>query len=165
MPYVLIVAVAVSLDSFVVGFSVSLNKRNSLLLPVAVASVTCAMCVVACWVGMLLKPFLQNANIFCGAILLGLACYNVVQDQQFFLQDTSPWQCLATGASVGADGAAAALSLALKGGNVVALPLLFALTHFVAVAAGQRLAKSLPRKLKYLSALMLFALGTAKLFL
>ena len=125
--FVTITAITVSVDSFVAGFSLSLNKKRNLQLPMTVAAVTYLLCVVACIVGQILRPFLENyVKYFGAAILFALGAMSVVRQEGICLSDISFGQCVAIGVSVGFDGAAACLSLAVQGlGNVLTLPLLF----------------------------------------
>lgn len=164
--FVTITAITVSVDSFVAGFSLSLNKKRNLQLPMTVAAVTYLLCVVACIVGQILRPFLENyVKYFGAAILFALGAMSVVRQEGICLSDISFGQCVAIGVSVGFDGAAACLSLAVQGlGNVLTLPLLFAATHFTAVFSGQSLAGTKrPQNTNYLSGGMFFVLCVVKL--
>ncbi len=163
--FVFLTAITVSIDSFVAGFSLELNKQNKLTLPLTVAIVTFGMCLVACFCGNLLRRLLSGyVNYVGAAILFGLGICNLLKKENSTLDKTFS-QCLAIGCGVGLDGAAAALSLVLQGmGNTLFLSLLMASTHFVTVFAGQRLAQiAKPKYPNVLSAALLFVLGTLKL--
>ncbi len=167
LPFVLLTAITVSIDSFVAGFSLSLNKRKSLMLPLTVAIVTYWMCLIAGWAGSLLRPLLQNYVKYIGAIILfALGLSNLAKKEDSEMQQIGFSKCIAIGVGVGLDGAAADLSLVMQGiGDTVFLPILFALTHFVTVFIGQRLAQfAKPKKSNILSALLFLMLGTIKLF-
>ena len=137
------------------------RRRNPLL-----RALVYLLCVVACIVGQILRPFLENyVKYFGAAILFALGAMSVVRQEGICLSDISFGQCVAIGVSVGFDGAAACLSLAVQGlGNVLTLPLLFAATHFTAVFAGQSLAGTKrPQNTNYLSGGMFFVLCVVKL--
>ncbi len=164
--YIMATAFTVSIDSFIAGFSLSLNKRKKISLPVIVAIVTYALCLVASLAGTLLKDFLQNYVKIIGVgilILLGISA--LLRKESQTLKDISLSECFAIGFGVGTDGAAAALSLVIQGvGDIVFTPILFAVTHFVTVYAGQSLAQTskLP-KANIISCVMFLVLATLKL--
>ena len=167
LPFVLLTAVTVSIDSFVAGFSIALNKSKNLALPLTVDIVTYWMCLAASWAGNLLRPLLENYVKYVGAIIMfALGFSNLAKKEKGRLCRINFSQCVAIGAGVGMDGAAAALSLVMQGiGDTVFLPILFAATHFATVFAGQRLAQlAKPQKNNVFSAVMFFVLGTIKLF-
>lgn len=137
-------AIIVSLDSFVAGFSVSINKRANGL-PAAVAIVTLALCLATTFVGNLLKNYLDKVADFAGAaILLCLAVINLLKrdEQASSLTQSTLWEQLAVGFAVGMDAAVANLSLAIDGYGIVA-PLIFAVTHYFTVFAGQKLSQKI----------------------
>lgn len=139
--FVLATSVTVSIDSFFVGFSVSLEKQDHSL-PVTVAAVTYVMCLAASLFGQKLSGMLVDGRYLGATILLMLAVFNLFKrDEQ--VHSTSFLQNLTTAVGVGTDGAAAALSLAIQcQGDVIFAPLLFATTHFAATLAGQTIAKN-----------------------
>lgn len=164
--FVLLTAITVSIDSFVAGFSLALNKQKNITLPLTVALVTFWMCLSACFLGNLLRPLLLGYVRYVGAaILFGLGICNLLKKESAALGKISFSQCLAIGCGVGLDGAAAALSLVLQGmGDTLFLSVLIAATHFVTVFAGQRLAQiAKPKHANVFSAAILFVLGALKL--
>lgn len=167
LPFVLLTAITVSIDSFVAGFSLALNKSKNLALPITVAFVTYWMCLAASWAGNLLRPLLENCVKYVGAVILfALGLSNLAKREEDKICQINFSQCVAIGVGVGMDGAAAALSLVMQGvGDTVFLPILFAATHFATVFAGQKLAQlAKPQKTNVFSAVMFFVLGTIKLF-
>lgn len=167
--YVVFTAVCVSVDSFIAGFTLSINKRKSITLPLTVAAVTFVMCLAAGVAATLLNGVLQQYGSFIGAsilICLGIASLFKQNDSQT-LSNVSFLHCFAIGFGVGLDGAAATLSLVLQGmGDALTVALIVALTHFFTVFAGQQLAsKNIPSKHTNLfAAIMFFALAAIKLF-
>lgn len=165
--FVPLTAVTVSIDSFVAGFSLALNKQKTLTLPFTVAFITYLLCLAAVLTGSFLRQLLEGYQKYIGAaILFGLgACSLLKKDDKRSFGEISLSQCMAIGFGVGLDGAAAALSLALQGiGDKTLLPVLFAATHFVTVYAGQKLATIVkPKKANEFSAAMFFGLGILKL--
>ena len=162
-----ITAIIVSLDSFVAGFSLSLNKKANLLLPSAVALITLLLCVVTTLVGELIQGYLGKVVDYFGAALLALlALINLVKDDdesKTNLATVTARESLLIGVAVGMDAAVANLSLALLGVGLLA-PLVFAVTHFVTVMLGQLLARKVQlQHTNVLAAVILLALAISKM--
>lgn len=158
---VLATSVTVSIDSFFVGFSVSLGKRDNSL-PVTVAAVTYVMCILASLLGQ--KLALHGDGRYFGAtILLLLGVFNLLKQDEP-VRTASVLNNLMTAASVGVDGATAALALTIQNeGDVLFTPLLFAATHFFATFAGQTLAQNTrARHGNVWAAIFLFAIAAMK---
>ena len=138
-----VTAIIVSLDSFVAGFSMSLNKKANLTLPSAVALVTLILCLLTTLLGELLQGYLGKAIDYFGAGLLALlALINLVkkdEGEQAKLNTVALTESMTIGVAVGMDAAVANLSLAMLGVGLVA-PIVFAITHFFTVLLGQHLA-------------------------
>lgn len=163
----IVTAFTVSIDSFAAGFSLSLNKKNNALLPAVITLVTFVLCVITSLVGTLLKDYLdEKVDIFGATILIILAIINLLKDedeQAWTLQQTTVAESLAMGFAVGTDAAVANLSLAMEGYGIIA-PLLFAVMHYAAVYAGQKLANKITIKhSNVLSAGVLILLAVLKL--
>lgn len=138
-------AVIVSLDSFVAGFTLSINKKNNFALPAAVAIITLALCLATTFLGKALKNTMNDyADIFGAAILFTLAVFAIFRKEEVrhSLKSVSLAESVAIGFAVGTDAAVANLSLAMEGYGVIA-PLVFAVTHFFTVFLGQLLAKKI----------------------
>ncbi|MCM1289761.1 MAG: manganese efflux pump MntP family protein [Corallococcus sp.] len=165
--FVIFTAVCVSIDSFIAGFSLSLNKRKSVTLPMTVAAVTFVMCLIAGVAATLLHGALQQYGSFIGAsILICLGIANLLRRNSQTLENVSFFQCFAIGFGVGLDGAAATLSLVLQGmGDALTVSLIVALTHFFTVYLGQHMAtKNIPAKHANLfAAATFFVLAAIKL--
>ena len=162
-----VTAVIVSLDSFVAGFSLSLNKKANLALPSAVALITLLLCLVTTLVGEFLQEYLGKVVDYFGASLLALlALISLVRDdeeEQVNLTTVTLYESLTIGVAVGMDAAVANLSLALLGVGLIA-PVVFAVTHFFTVLLGQSLARKV--KLEHtnvFSAVILLALAISKM--
>ncbi len=159
-------AVAVSLDSFMAGFSLSLNKRPTTVLPSAVALITLLLCVAASVVGRALSLVSQQAfDYFGAALLLTLAVLSLLRKEErtHTLGDVSTAECLTIGLAVGMDAAIANLSFA-AGDLQWVTPLVFALTHYLMVAVGQVMAKRVVlRHTNLFSAVILAVLAATKL--
>lgn len=165
--YIIATAATVSIDSFIAGFSLSLNTKKSLTLPLTVAAVTYILCEIAALLGILLKNVLQNyVGIIGGGILIALGIVNLFKKENITLSSLSFSQCFAIGVGVGFDGAAACLSLVLQGiGDRLFTPIFFAVTHFATVFLGQRLAQSARvEHANVISACMFFVLAGVKIF-
>ena len=159
-------AVIVSLDSFVAGFSLVLNKKTNLVLPSAVALITLLLCLATTLIGELLQNYLGKVVDYFGASLLALlALVSLTNDdnEQTSLKNVTISESLTIGVAVGTDAAVANLSLALMGVGLLA-PIVFAVTHFFTVLLGQTLAKKV--KLQHtniFSAVILLLLAVSKM--
>lgn len=155
----------VSLDSFVAGFSVSLNKRQNATLPAVVALVTFAMCVATTLVGFALQGVLDEyVNTLSAVILILLAVTNLLkeEDNAVSMQALTLPECAAVGVAVGLDASVANLSLALTGYGIIA-PVVFAVTHYFTVLIGQLLAGRITMKnTNVFSAVVLLVLAISK---
>ena len=162
-----VTAVIVSLDSFVAGFSLSLNKKANLVLPAAVALITLVLCLATTLIGELLQGYLGKVVDYFGAALLALlALVNLVKSdgEQANLATVTLCESLVIGIAVGMDAAVANFSLALMGVGLLA-PIVFAVTHFFTVLLGQILARKV--KLEHtnvFAAVILLVLAITKFF-
>lgn len=161
----ILTSIVVSLDSFVAGFSLSLNKRQNAMLPAVVALVTLVMCLVTTFLGYALKDILNSyVDIFGAIILVTLAIVNLLKTEEdsINMQSFTFRECLAVGIAVGLDASVANLSLAVAGYGIVA-PIVFAVTHYFTVFAGQKLAGRLViPNTNVFSAVVLIALAIMK---
>ena len=162
-----VTAVIVSLDSFVAGFSLSLNKKANLVLPSAVALITLLLCIATTLIGEFLQGYLGRVVDYFGAALLALlALVSLIKEdegEQANLNTVTLSESLTIGVAVGMDAAVANLSLALLGVGLLA-PIVFAVMHFFTVLLGQVLAKKV--KLEHtniFSAVILLVLAISKM--
>lgn len=158
-------SVIVSLDSFVAGFSMSLNKRQNSTLPATVALVTLVMCLITTFVGYALKELLNGyVDVFSAVILVTLAVINLLKEDEDSVNMralTLP-ECITLGVAVGLDASVANLSLAVAGYGIIA-PIVFAITHYFTVFSGQLLAGKIAMKhTNVFSAVVLFVLAVTK---
>ena len=139
---VAITALVVSLDSFMAGFSLSLNKKANQTLPCAVAVVTLLLCLVTTFIKKVLEQYIEQiANYFGAALLIFLAVINLVKrdEPNNKLSAVTLGESLTIGVAVGMDAAVANLTLATDSFELI-VPLVFAVTHYFTVFLGQRLA-------------------------
>lgn len=155
----------VSLDSFVAGFSISLNRRRNATLPSVVALVTFAMCLATTFVGRALKGVLDDyVDAFSAFILAALAVTSLLRkdNELATAQALTLSECFNLGVAVGLDASIANLSLAVDGYGIIA-PVVFAITHYFTVLAGQLLAgKLVLPNTNVFSAAVLLALAVSK---
>ncbi len=141
-------AFLVSIDSFVAGFSLSLNKRNNNL-PTAVAFATLVLCIATSVFGKVIGKHLdvQTVNVIGGVLLATIGSCNLFaqETEQTNLVEQNFWQNLAIGFAVGLDASIANLSLSLQTFDIVA-PVTFSLFHYVSVWLGQKFADKLTLK-------------------
>ncbi len=161
-----VTAIVVSLDSFMAGFSLSLNKRPSSVLPAAVSLITLLMCTVTTFVGAVISHYAESFTDIAGGVLLFiLAAATLLKKENIgmCLTDVGIAESCAIGVAVGMDAAIANLSFA---GELPALltPIIFAVTHYLTVALGQVLAKKVQLvHTNIFSAVILAALAMTKL--
>ena len=170
-----VTAIIVSLDSFVAGFSVSLNRKVGLTLPSAVALITLLLCLLTSVVGRFLASYVkQYVDYIAAALLAMLALFNLLkkdEDETARLKSVTLGESLTIGVSVGMDASVANLSLSLDNSAMLAIcgvsllaPIVFAVTHYFTVFLGQLLAQKVELKYSnYFSAVILFALAVSKL--
>ena len=159
-------SVIVSLDSFVAGFSVSLNRKPTTTLPASVALITLLLCLLTSIVGSYLADSVAHyVNYLAAALLTLLALFNLRKEDEneTRLGSVTLLQSLTIGVSVGMDAAVANLSLSLNGVGLIA-PIIFAVTHYFTVFLGQMLAQKVEMKYSnYFSAAILLTLAISKL--
>lgn len=170
-----VTAVIVSLDSFVAGFSVSLNRKANTTLPSAVALITLLLCLLTSVIGRYLSAYLEHCvNYVAAALLTLLALFNLLkkeEDETARLDSVTIGESMTIGVSVGMDAAVANLSLSLDaagalslGGIALLAPIVFGVTHYFTVFLGQVLAQKVEMKYSNVfSAVILLALAVSKL--
>lgn len=159
-------AFVVSLDSFVVGFTLSLNKRDDNL-PISVAFATLTLCIVTTILGAVIQDVVSEKTVnLIGAMLLIVIAVNNLFDckyEQISIRKKSLFQSIMVGFAVALDAGIANLSLSLNETNVLA-PLLFTAFHYVTVLLGQKLACNVSlRHANVISAVALVVLAISKL--
>ena len=159
-------ALVVSLDSFVAGFSVSINKRKNISLPATVALCTFVMCLLSTLVGMALRNVLDAyIDSFSAIILVTLATINLLKcdEDSVTMQPPALAECAAIGVAVGMDACVANLSLSVEGYGIIA-PIVFAVTHYFTVWLGQTMAGKVYIKYSNIfSAAVLFTLAAVRI--
>ena len=168
--FLLLAALTVSIDSFVCGFSLSLQKDKKFPIILGIISVVAALCLIAYFLAEILSFVLtdKTANLG-GIILVCIGIYNLLnKDTKTVISSSNVFkQSLLLGFGVGLDGAVATLSLTIMGINAFYVPLLMALMHFVMITLGVYLAKlklvEKFAKIECISPLVLIILGCYKL--
>lgn len=170
-----VTAVIVSLDSFVAGFSMSLNRKANTTLPSAVALITLLLCLLTSIIGRYLSSYVEQYVNYLGAALLALlALMNLLKKEESEtarLKSVTLAESLTIGVGVGMDAAVANLSLSFEeagalsiGGVALLAPIVFAVTHYFTVFLGQVMAQKVELKYSnYFSAAILLALAVSKL--
>lgn len=142
---VAITAVIVSLDSFMAGFSLSLNKKINQTLPAAVTLITLLLCLATTFIGTVLERYVEQiANYFGAALLALLAILSLVRHDETNnrLSAVTLGESVTIGVAVGMDAAVANLTFVGSGVELIA-PIVFAVTHYFTVLLGQLLAKKI----------------------
>ena len=172
---VAVTAIIVSIDSFVAGFSMSLNRKMCSTLPSAVAFITLILCLLTSIIGRYLANYVgKYVDYIAAALLAMLALFNLFKKDEEAatrLKNVTLGESLTIGVSVGMDASVANLSLSLDGSTALAIggvsllaPIVFAVTHYFTVFCGQLLAQKVELKYSnYFSAAILFALAVSKL--
>ncbi len=163
---VALTAIVVSLDSFMAGFSLSLNKKASPVLPAAVSFVTLLLCLATSFLAKALSAASRFADYFGACLLFVLAAMCLFREEShaYALKPVTLGESLTIGVAVGMDAAIANLSLVGVGVEAIA-PIVFAATHYLTVALGQALAKKVVLShTNLVSAIMLCVIALTKLF-
>ncbi len=161
----IVTALVVSADSFVVGFGVSVNKQKNLSLPAAVAFVTMCLCLVTSTIGLALQRYLHEyVDVIGSALLFALGCANFFKKENCSANDNLTLkECFAVGFTVGLDGAIANLTLVDYNFGLVA-SIVIVITHFLTVLLGQVLANKVRiANFGQFSSIILIALAVIKL--
>lgn len=161
-----VTALVVSLDSFVAGFSLSLNKKPNLVLPTSVALITLLLCLSTSFLGMIVSKYVdeQYISYFGAGLLAALGVITLVKrdEQRVNLRRVTFAESITIGFAVGTDAAIANLSLSISNASLVA-PLVFAVTHYITVLLGQLLAQKITiGHSNVFSAVVLFILAATK---
>lgn len=166
--------IAVSLDSFFAGFALSINRKFSLRTPLIISIMTLILCMLACFVGILISTNINGMdklfNYIGTGTLFVIGVINLFRKSNVNDKDktTSVVQALCVGLAVGLDAAIANLSLALLGYTDIYIPILFAILHFIAVISAVLLCKIKPirnfRHSNIISAVILITISIIKLF-
>ena len=168
--FLLLTALTVSIDSFVCGFSLSLQKHKKLPIILGITSVVTVLCTLTYFLAGFLSSVLteRTANLG-GIILICIGIYNSLYKKARNVAPSSSVfkQSLLLGLGVGLDGAVATLSLTIMGINAFYVPLLMALMHFIMITIGVLIAKlklvEKFAKIEQISPLVLIVLGGYKL--
>ena len=169
--YILLTAFTVSIDSFVCGFSLSLNGNKKMPIILGISLTVLAMCLTTNYLTTVFSSKLNEKTACLGGLLLILVgVFNLIKKER---EPSSKnyksilAQSLITGFAVGIDGALANLSLSLMGLNAFYVPLIIAITHGLMISAGVMLARTAFikkfAKIEFIPPLILIILGGYKL--
>ena len=166
-PILLLTAFTVSIDSFLCGFSLSIDKKNKYLIVPIIAITVFLMCLITNYSGLLLTGVLtEKTSGLCGIILVLIGIFNLFKKDDGAKFHSTILQSFISGFAVGVDGSLANLSLSLMGINAFYVPLTIALFHAVLIALGIFLSdKIFTKKLKsvkFIAPLILIGLGVYK---
>jgi len=163
----LLTAFTVSIDSFLCGFSISIDKKNKYLIVPIIALTVFLMCLIANYFGILLTGVLTERTAgLSGIILVIVGLYNLFKKDDGEKSHSSVLQSFISGFAVGVDGSLANLSLSLMGINAFYVPITIALFHAILIALGIFLSDKIFTKklknLKFIAPLILIGLGVYK---
>ena len=169
--FLIITALTVSIDSFVCGFSLSMNNGKKLPVILGIALTVLVMCTITNYATVLLSNYLSEKTASLGGfILIVVGLFNLFKkkDENPCTQSKSTLAVtVITGFAVGLDGAIANLSLALMGLDDFYVPLTIAVCHALTIALGVILAQTKVSKklakIEFIPPLILILLGGYKL--
>ncbi len=169
--YLLITAFTVSIDSFVCGFSLSLNKNKKLPIVVCIAITVFLMCLFTNYLTVFFADKINEKTAsFGGLLLIVVGIFNLIKEKDDISINSNKFNLLTyllAGFAVGLDGALANLSLALMGINAFFVPVTIALTHAIMIYFGIELSQtSIAKKfakIEFIPPLILILLGGYKL--
>lgn len=168
--YLILTALAVSIDSFVCGFSLALGKNKKLPIIIGIALTVFVMCALTNYLTTFFNERISEKTASLGGlILIGVGVFNLFKSNKDECPKSKSALCqsLITGFAVGLDGAFANLSLALMGINAFYVPITIALMHALMIAVGVFLS-DLPlakkfAKIEFVPPVILILLGAYKL--
>ena len=167
--FLLTTALAVSIDSFVCGLSLSLNSKKKLPLILGITGVVFILCLIANYLGAYLKNFLTEKTASLGGIILiGVGIINLFSKKDNTIEDKNIFKkSILVGFGVGLDGAFGTLSLALMGYNSFLVPITVTLMHLLLISTSvfisERRFLKVFDKLDFIPPLILIVLGLYKL--
>ena len=162
-------ALTVSADAFFCGFSMSLGGGKKAPLLAGICPTVLLLCLAAGLLGSALSDlFAEEVSLIGGIILAAAGAYNLFSEGEPPAKGRSDAvRGAVVGLAVGADGAAATLSLTMMGYGAIVSALVIAAAHFAAVLAGaflsERFAPSGTKSAKTAASVLLFALGAYKI--
>ncbi|MEG1706043.1 MAG: manganese efflux pump [Clostridia bacterium] len=163
--YVFLTAIAVSIDSLIAGFGLSLRQKRNIWLPLIVAIVTFILCSISFFLGETLSNIASEnlVNIIGAGMLIVCGLKNLFGSSNS--ENISNFlQAICVGIAVGFDASIAEISLVLLGYTSFAIPIFFALLHFFTVYAGSVLSSIVKIKnTNVFSCVTLISLGLFKL--
>lgn len=167
--FLLFTSLIVSIDSFFIGFSLSLNKRKIFLDVFVICFIVFLMCLATNYFALFLSNyFSEKISCFFGLILVIIGIINLIstKKQKETKEITSFYQTVLTGIAVGADGASLNLSLSLMNINFFYVPVIISLMHGLTIFLGILLGKtrifSFIKKYSFIPPLILILLGIYK---
>ena len=169
--FLLLTAFTVSIDSFVLGFSLCLSKNKKLPVIIGIALTVLVMCTLTNYLtAFFANKITEKTACIGGLILVLVGVYNLLkpkENQSGNEYKSSVKQSIIAGFAVGLDGALANLSLSLMNINDFYVPLIIAVMHALMIYFGTLLsitpiAKKFA-KIEFLPPLILILLGGYKL--
>ncbi|MBE5749732.1 MAG: hypothetical protein E7346_02545 [Clostridiales bacterium] len=169
--FLLLTALTVSIDSFVCGFSLSLNSKKKLPIILGITLTVLIMCSFVNYLtAFFAEKITEKTASAGGLILIAVGLFNLIKkptDSQGEKTCGGLKLALITGFAVGLDGALANLSLSLMGINAFYVPIIIAVMHGIMISLGVILSNTaLARKfakIEFLPPLILILLGGYKL--
>lgn len=162
-------ALAVSIDSFVCGFSLGFAAKKKYFVVLGIALTVFCMCLITDCLGAALSGILtEDVAALGGLVLIGVAVFNLISGKKERKESGDLFrESLIIGFAVGLDGACANFSLALMGYTGLYVPALIALLHaamiYLGIALSGTRALRLFRKADFIPPYLLIVLGLYKL--
>ncbi len=169
IPFLLLTAFTVSIDSFFCGFSLSLLGKKKYPIILGVALTVFIFCLITNYSAKLCSGFLSEKTASLGGIILIIiGIFNLVKkDGEIKNTKGILKQSVIIGIGVGLDGAFANMSLSLMGINDFYVPVIIASMHAILIYLGTILSRFKifykNDKFKLLPPLILIILGLYKL--
>lgn len=136
IPFLLLTAFFVSIDSLVCGFSLSCGRKNKYSIVLIIALTVYLMCVVTNYLTKLFSNLLSEKTACIGGLILIVIGITNLLKKDAPLKQNNLVQYFTAGFAVGLDGAFANLSLAIMGINAFYVPIIIALMHAVMLSIG-----------------------------
>ena len=167
IPFLLLTAFTVSIDSLVCGFSLSCGRKNKYSIVVIIALTVYLMCLITNYLTTLFSDLLTQKTACVGGLILIIIGIANLLKKDAPLKQNNLLQYFTAGFAVGLDGAFANFSLAIMGINAFYVPIIIALMHAIMLTIGIsisnfKFAKKLS-SLSFFAPLVLIVLGFYKI--
>lgn len=169
IPFLIATTLLVSVDSFVCGLSLSLQRKKTFLVFFAMTLTVFILCVIGAVGGKFLNGILPyGGEILGGGVLILVGVLNFFGESENFKNfNDAIYKGISVGFAIGLDGGVATFSLVCLNYSPILVPPLFTLTHLIMILSSILLSRikilSKISKLNFFPPLIISVLGLIKI--